>query len=81
MNDKEKQLWKSIIHKTSRKEKVFLYDIMEYLQRKAMDKNLYYLYTLAENIKNIIENEAIDSIQKEMENTDYTDINAENYFK
>ena len=80
MNNKEKQLWKSIVHKSSNEEKEFLYGIMDYIQRKSMHGNMYYLYIFAENVKNIIENEAIDSIENQMENTDYTDIDPEKYF-
>jgi hypothetical protein len=80
MNDKEKQLWKSIIHKCSSKEKYFLYGVMDYIQKKSMHGNMYYLYIFANDVKTIIENESIDSIEKEMEYTDYTDINPEKYF-
>lgn len=74
------QIWKSIVHKCSSDEKEFLYGIMNYLQRKAMNKDLYHLYLFADDIKNIIENEAINSIQEQMEERDYTDIDPEKFF-
>jgi len=80
MNDEEKQLWKSIVNKCSSDETQFLYGVMNYLQRKAIKKELYYLYLFADNVKHIMENEALDSIEKQMKERDYTDIDPEEYF-
>lgn len=80
MNDNEKQLWKSIVHKCSSDEKQFLYGIMNYMQRKAMKQDLYYLYLFADDVKTVIENEAIDSIEKDMKEREYID-NPEKFFK
>jgi len=80
MNDSEKELWKSIVNKISKKEIDFLYGIMDYIQRKAINKELYYLYIFAEDVKNIIENEAIDSISEKMKERNYEDIDPKQFF-
>ena len=80
MNDSEKELWKSIVNKISKKEIDFLYGIMDYIQRKAINKELYYLYIFAEDVKNIIENEAIDSISEKMKERNYEDIDPKHFF-
>jgi len=80
MNDSEKELWKSIVNKISKKEIDFLYGIMDYIQRKAINKELYYLYIFAEDVKTIIENEAIDSISEQMKERNYEDIDPKQFF-
>jgi hypothetical protein len=80
MNDEEKQLWKSIVNKCSSDETQFFYGIMNYLQRKAIKQDLYHLYVFADDVKTIIENEALDSIEKNMKEREYTDIDPDEFF-
>jgi len=65
MHDLERQQWKSIIHKLSKEEHIFLWEIMDYLQTKAEYNNLYYQYELTEDVKEFIEENTMYDVREE----------------